>query len=167
MTIPQQKVPGPDHPITIEAAPGRMQGAYMGHVIADSANVLLLREASYPPVAYFPRGDVDMSFLTRSDHHTHCPYKGEASYYTLNMDGQLTKNAVWSYEEPYEAMEAIRGRLAFYPVVEVRAVEDEARGSAEKDSERARVDDIVRHTDRGDGASQADAWAPNVVQPRG
>lgn len=158
--MPQMKTPSPDHPITLEAAPGRVQASYAGHVIADSRDVIILREADYPPVAYFPRGDVDMAFMGRTARSTHCPYKGQASYYTLVMDGRLSENAVWSYEDPYPAMAPIRDRLAFYPnLVQVQAVTDA------KETAAPHVDEVVRHTDAGDGTSQAPHWPPNVDEP--
>jgi uncharacterized protein (DUF427 family) len=158
--MPQMKTPGPDHPITLDAAPGRIQGVYSGHVIADSQDVIILREADYPPVAYFPRADVDMAFMARTSHSTHCPYKGQASYFTLTMDGRISENAVWSYEDPYPAMAAIRDRLAFYPnLVDVQAV----HGAGEPAG--TSVDETVRHTDAGDGTSQAPHWPPNVDEP--
>ncbi|HWE99563.1 MAG TPA: DUF427 domain-containing protein [Caulobacteraceae bacterium] len=150
----------PENPIHLRAAPQRMQASYMGHVIADSDDVIMLDELGHEPVAYFPRGDVDMAYMVRTDHHTHCPRKGEASYYTLSMDGRLGENAVWTYERPFDHVEAIRDRLAFYPVVEVRAVEDEERSRVRTD-----VDEVVRHTDAGAGEAQADAWAPTVDEP--
>jgi uncharacterized protein (DUF427 family) len=154
----QMKVPGPDHPITLTASGERLQVTYSGHVIADSDKVVMLQEANYPPVAYFPRGDVEMAFMARTAHRTHCPYKGEASYFTLDMDGHIAQNAVWSYETPYEAMEGIRDRLAFYPqLVEIRPVAD---GAADPE-----VAAVVRHTDAGDGTSQAPHWAPTVDEP--
>ena len=107
--------PGPDHPITIAPAGQRWRVLFQGHVIADSGDALVLKEANYAPVVYFPREDVDMAYMSRTDRSTHCPYKGDASYYTLLMDGRFAENAVWSYEDPYPAMEQIRGRLAFYP----------------------------------------------------
>ena len=120
------KIPGPDHPITLEPCRGRVQAAFAQHVIADTDDALIVREASYPPVYYFPMDDVDMGFLAKTDHHTGCPYKGEASYWSIYMDGQLKENAVWAYEEPYPAMAALRGRVAFYPnIVEVYEVEEE------------------------------------------
>ncbi len=151
------KEPGPDHPITLQLAAGRLQARYAGHVIADSADVLMLKEASYPAVAYFPRPDVDMAFLARTRHSTHCPYKGEASYFSLNMDGELAENAVWTYETPYPAMAAIRERLAFYPnLVSIEPVS----AAGEPD-----VGAVIRHTDAGDGTSQAERWAPTVKEP--
>src|SRR5215469_1398096 len=109
------KVPGPDHPITLTGHEGRIQALYNGHLIADSGDVIWLKEASYKPVAYFPREDVEMGFLAQTRLDTYCPYKGHASYFTVNMDGQIAENAVWTYETPHPAMALIRDRLAFYP----------------------------------------------------
>src|SRR5262245_876453 len=88
------KVPGPDHPITIAAAQKRWRARFNGHVIADSAGALILQEADYAPVVYFPREDVSMDYLTRTAHASHCPYKGDAAYYTLLMDGQFLDNVI-------------------------------------------------------------------------
>lgn len=160
------KVPGPDHPITVTDAPERWRVRYANHVIADSADALLLKEADYPPVVYFPREDVSMEYLARTDHHTHCPYKGEASYFSLNMDGNLAENAVWTYEDPYPAMTAIAGRLAFYPdKAEIYQVEDAAVNP--RHAERAQIDETVLHTDAGDGRSQRPHWPPNVSEQGG
>ena len=74
-----------------------------------------MREASYAPVHYIPREDVDMSLLARTDHATHCPYKGDASYYSIPLGGERSKNAVWTYEDPHAAVREIKDRLAFYP----------------------------------------------------
>ena len=124
------KIPGPDHPITVTPARTRWRARFAGHVIADSLDALVLEEANYPPRVYFPREDVSMDYLSRTSEHTHCPYKGDASYYTLVMDGRFAENAVWTYEAPYPAMAAIEGRLSFYPdQVEVYAVDDAAVNS--------------------------------------
>jgi uncharacterized protein (DUF427 family) len=88
---------------------------YRGQVLADTAHALTLREAKYPPVHYIPRADVDMARLERSEHVTYCPYKGDCSYYHLAGGGDGARNAVWTYEAPYESVEGIRGHLAFYP----------------------------------------------------
>ena len=113
-----------DHPITIEVAPHRVQVRFAGRIVADSARALLLREASYNPVAYIPRQDVDMALLTRTDRKTRCPYKGEASYYSIQVDGdgihvdgdgRIAENAVWSYERPLPDVAEIAGHMAFYP----------------------------------------------------
>jgi uncharacterized protein (DUF427 family) len=109
------RIPGPEHPITIVPAPGRIIVRLGGKVIADTRNALTLREASYPGVKYIPRQDVDMSLLERTDHATYCPYKGDASYFSIPLGGERSRNAIWSYENPYEAVAEIRDHLAFYP----------------------------------------------------
>lgn len=109
------KLPGPDHPITIAPAGERIVVKVEGRVIADTRDALLLREASYPPVAYIPRKDVDMSQLTRTARATYCPYKGDCSYYSIPAGGDRAVNAVWTYETPHPAVAAIKEHLAFYP----------------------------------------------------
>lgn len=109
------KLPGPDHPITIEPNPRRVRVTWNGQVIAETTHALTLQEAAYDPVQYIPRADVEMALLERSDHESHCPYKGDASYYSLEGGGRRAENVVWSYEAPYEAMASIKGHLAFYP----------------------------------------------------
>jgi uncharacterized protein (DUF427 family) len=84
-------------------------------VIADSRNALSLKEASYPAVLYIPRADVDMSLLTSTDHSTYCPYKGDCSYYSIPAGGERSKNAIWTYENPYDAVAEIKDHMAFYP----------------------------------------------------
>jgi uncharacterized protein (DUF427 family) len=86
-----------------------------GKVIADTRDALTLREAHYPPVQYIPRRAVDMTALTRSEHTTYCPYKGEASYYNVPAGGDRSLNAVWTYEMPFEAVAQIKDYVAFYP----------------------------------------------------
>jgi uncharacterized protein (DUF427 family) len=109
------KLPGPDHPITVEPNPRRVRITWNGQTVADTRRALTLREAAYAPVQYIPRADVKMALLKRTDQGTHCPYKGDASYYSIESKGQRSENAVWSYEAPYEAMAAIKSYLAFYP----------------------------------------------------
>ena len=109
------KTPGPDHPITIERNRGRVVVSVGGRVIADTRAALTLREASYPPVQYIPRKDVDMSLLERTEHATYCPYKGDCAYYSIPIGGQRAANAVWTYEAPYAAVAEIKDHLAFYP----------------------------------------------------
>ena len=111
----QIKVPGPDHPISIEHNPARIVVSVAGRVIADTRNALKLREADYPPVQYIPRADVDFSQLERTDHATYCPYRGDCNYYSLPSGGKKSVNAVWTYENPYPAVAQIKGRVAFYP----------------------------------------------------
>jgi uncharacterized protein (DUF427 family) len=109
------KLPGPDHPITVARNARRVRVRFAGKVIADTTRALSLQEASYPAVNYIPRADVDMAALNRTSHHTHCPYKGEASYFSISAGGREANNAVWSYEQPFPAMAEIKELLAFYP----------------------------------------------------
>lgn len=107
--------PGPDHPITIQCNPSPVRVTLGGRVLADTRNALTLREAHYPAVQYIPRSDVDMALLTRSEHTTYCPFKGECSYFNLPVGTANAINAVWTYETPFEAVAKIGGHLAFYP----------------------------------------------------
>jgi uncharacterized protein (DUF427 family) len=95
------KTPGPDHPITITSS-------------ADSRSTLVLREANYPPVRYIPLADVDRSQLAVSELTTYCPYKGDASYYSIAPDAERGTDAVWFYDDPYPAVAEIKGHVAFY-----------------------------------------------------
>jgi uncharacterized protein (DUF427 family) len=109
------KIPGPDHPITIERNPKRVVVSIGGTVVADSRDALVLREAGYPAVQYIPREDVDMTRLERSVQTTYCPYKGDCAYFSIPSGGERAINAVWTYEAPYDAVASIRNHLAFYP----------------------------------------------------
>jgi uncharacterized protein (DUF427 family) len=111
----QMRLPGTDHPIAIESSEARVVVSVAGLVIADSRDALTLREAAYPAVYYIPRKDVDMSLLERTAHATYCPYKGECSYYSIRAGGQKSVNAVWSYEDPFAVVAAIKDHVAFYP----------------------------------------------------
>jgi uncharacterized protein (DUF427 family) len=115
MTERPRKIPGPDHPISITPNPARVTVSVAGRIIADSRRALSLREANYPPVFYIPRPDADAALLERTDHVTYCPYKGECHYFSIPAGGTRSVNAVWSYEDPYEAVAAIKDHLAFYP----------------------------------------------------
>lgn len=109
------RLPGPDHPITISANPKRVRISLGGVVIAETDNALKLKEASYPAVNYVPREDTNMSLLAPTERVTHCPYKGDAHYFSVVADGKTVENAIWTYETPFPAMKEITGRLAFYP----------------------------------------------------
>ena len=109
------KIPGPDHPITVTPARGRVTVIAAGRTIADTRAALILKEAAYPPVYYIPRKDVDMARLQRTTHQTYCPYKGERNYYSIPLGGERSVNAVWTYEAPYAAVAEIKDHLAFYP----------------------------------------------------
>ena len=127
MSATMMKTPGPDHPITIAATPGRVRVLFGGRVIANSARPKILREAKLPEVIYIPRDDVDWTALERTDHRSHCPYKGRASYFSIHVDGRVSQNAAWSYETPYPAMAEIAEYIAFYPD-RVDAIEAETPG---------------------------------------
>ena len=109
------KIPGPDHPISVERNASRVVVTVAGRIVADTRKALTLREVSYPPVQYIPRKDVDMTLLARTDHATYCPYKGDCAYFSIPSGGERSVNAVWTYEAPYGAVEAIKDYVAFYP----------------------------------------------------
>ncbi len=111
----QTKIPGPDHPITITPTPGHVVVKLAGRIVADTHRALTLKEAAYPPVQYIPLADVDPALLASSDHTTWCPYKGEASYYSLPVGGDRSVNAIWSYLAPHAAVAEIKDHVAFYP----------------------------------------------------
>ncbi len=109
------RIPGPDHPITVARSTKRIVVTLAGTVIADTTEALTLREANYKPVHYIPRKHVDAGALVRSDTTSHCPYKGDASYFSLPTGGERSVDAVWTYEAPHEAVAGIKDHLAFYP----------------------------------------------------
>lgn len=105
----------PEHRIALTRDAQRVRVVAAGQTIAESSEAITLRKATYPPVYYFPRSDVLMDALVRTGHRTYCPYKGEASYYSISASGKTIENAVWSYEHPYDEVMEIREYLAFYP----------------------------------------------------
>jgi uncharacterized protein (DUF427 family) len=109
------KVPGPDHPITIDANPRRVVVTVGGVVVADTRAALTLHESTYAAVQYIPRADVDLTGLVRTDHRTYCPYKGDCAYWSVPSGGDRSINAAWTYESPYDAVAEIAGHVAFYP----------------------------------------------------
>ena len=113
-TTREPQIPGPDHPITIEPTGTRVVARVGSQIIADTTRALTLREANYPPVQYIPLDDVDQTLLAPSAAATYCPYKGDASYYSITAADGILADAVWSYREPYEAVADIAGRVAFY-----------------------------------------------------
>jgi uncharacterized protein (DUF427 family) len=109
------KLPGPDHPIAITSNPKRVRVLAGGIVIADTTRALTLKEANYPAVQYVPREDANLAVLARTDRVTHCPYKGDANYFSILANGKTIENSIWTYETPFPAMAEIAGHLAFYP----------------------------------------------------
>ncbi|NML33531.1 DUF427 domain-containing protein [Paraburkholderia antibiotica] len=108
-----EKKPG-GHTIVIRANGHRVRVIHGGVTMADTQAALTLSETGLPDVVYFPREHVNMARLERSAHTSHCPFKGDASYFHLRTEAGLIENAVWSYEEPFEQVGQIRGYLAFY-----------------------------------------------------
>ncbi|CAM2756279.1 hypothetical protein BST27_03970 [Mycobacterium intermedium] len=116
MSHPEIKEPSAGHPITIEPTKGRVQVRVNGELVADTTSALELREATLPAVQYIPLDDVVQEVLTRTDTSTYCPFKGEASYYSVTTSGgETVEDAIWTYETPYPAVAAIAGHVAFYP----------------------------------------------------
>ncbi len=109
------KLPSSQHPISVRGNSSRVRVTVAGRVVADTIRALTLRESDYAPVHYVPREDVDMSLLERSENQSYCPYKGDAAYYSIVLGGSRGKNAVWTYETPYDAVAEIKEYLAFYP----------------------------------------------------
>ncbi len=113
--VRSHKTPGPDHPITVERWHSHVVVRSGSAVIAETNRALEMREASYSPVLYVPLDDVDTRHVRRSEHHTWCPYKGEASYFDIiNIEGTELSDAVWYYDEPFPAVADIKGHVAFY-----------------------------------------------------
>jgi uncharacterized protein (DUF427 family) len=107
--------PDAGHPISVTPNPERVVVRAGDRVVADTRRALILKEASYPAVQYIPREDVDMSLLAPSEHASYCPYKGDAGYFHLVPLGERGANAVWTYEQPYDAVAEIANHVAFYP----------------------------------------------------
>ena len=109
------KVPNATHPITIRPTGSRVTVRVGGVTVAETDSALSLAEASYPVVQYIPIDDVDQGLLRRTEHQTYCPYKGDASYYSVQTpDGRTETDLIWTYERPYEAVAEIAGHVAFY-----------------------------------------------------
>jgi uncharacterized protein (DUF427 family) len=107
--------PGPSHPITVTPNPARIVVTVAGKVVADTTRALTLQESTYPAVQYIPIDDVDRSLLERTETSTHCPYKGDASYYSVPLGGERSVDAIWVYETPNDAVAEIKDHVAFYP----------------------------------------------------
>lgn len=106
--------PTAEHPITLVPNPNRVIVRYGNTTLADTRAAVTLSEAGHSPVLYIPLADVDQRQLVRTDHATYCPFKGDASYYSIPAAGQLGENAVWEYQNPYPAVGEIKDRVAFY-----------------------------------------------------
>ena len=110
----QVKIPGPDHPISVALHTKRVRVKFSGVVVAETSRALVMEERGYPNVFYVPREDADQSLLIRTAHSTYCPYKGDASYFSIRVGDCVSENAIWTYEAPYDAVGSIKEYLAFY-----------------------------------------------------
>ncbi len=111
----EPKIPDASHPITVTPTAGKVQVVVNGTVIAESTSALTLQEASYPPAQYVPLADIDPAVLSRTDTSTYCPFKGDASYYSISTAEGTVTDAGWTYDEAYDAVSEIAGHVAFYP----------------------------------------------------
>jgi uncharacterized protein (DUF427 family) len=108
--------PSAAHPITVEPTGGRVVVRVGDQVVADSRHALTLQESTYPAVQYIPMADVDQGVLRRTDTATYCPFKGDASYYSVQTQGgEVVGDVIWTYEKPYAAVAGIADHVAFYP----------------------------------------------------
>jgi uncharacterized protein (DUF427 family) len=105
----------PDHRVDLEPSSQRVRVEFDGELIAESDRTLIVRETRHDPVVYFPRDGVRFDRLERTDHETFCPFKGEASYWTLRVGDRVEENAVWSYEDPFDEVADLKDYVAFYP----------------------------------------------------
>jgi uncharacterized protein (DUF427 family) len=102
------------HRVNVEVSPRRVRVKFNGEIIADSKRAVLLRETGHLPVYYFPPEDVRQDLLQPTEQHTHCPFKGDASYWTVRVGDKVAENVMWGYLEPLAEREDIRGYRAFY-----------------------------------------------------
>jgi uncharacterized protein (DUF427 family) len=104
----------PDYRVDLDASDEVKRVRYAGKVIAESSRAFVVRETKHDPVVYFPREDVRLEHMERTDHQTFCPFKGEASYWTLRVGGQVSENTAWSYEAPFPEVAGLKDYVAFY-----------------------------------------------------
>ena len=113
------KAPGyashPKHRVDLSQPKERVRVTFHGEVIADSVRPIKVEETNHDPVYYLPQADVRMDRLVRSNHSSHCPFKGDASYWTISVNDWAAQNAVWSYQQPFDEAAGLRGHMAFYP----------------------------------------------------
>jgi uncharacterized protein (DUF427 family) len=103
-----------DHVLFFEDSPRRVRVMFGGEIVADSRRVKLIHEQGHLPVYYFPRSDVRMDLLEATDLTTHCPFKGDASYWSVRVSDRVAENAVWGYPEPIDSAPPLADYLAFY-----------------------------------------------------
>jgi len=105
----------PDYRVDLEPNPEHVRVSFAGELLADSRRTLIVRETKHEPVVYVPKQDVRFERLEPTDHESFCPFKGEARYWTIRVEGRVEENAVWGYEAPFEQVSGLAGYVAFYP----------------------------------------------------
>ncbi len=106
---------GPGYKVVIESSPRRVRVVFNGETVADSSAMKMMHETRHLPVYYFPADDVRMDLLEKTDHTTHCPHKGDASYWSVRVGDRVAENAMWSYEDPIDSVPDLKGLVAFAP----------------------------------------------------
>lgn len=104
----------PEHTVMLQREGGHVTVRFNGVALAETRNAITLREKGYPPVLYIPRSDIQMQYLLPTDRTSHCPFKGEARYWTMSAAGKIEENAVWAYDRPYDEVIDLAGHAAFY-----------------------------------------------------
>ncbi len=104
----------PDYRVDLDPSTARVRVSFAGEVIAESERTLVVRETKHPPVVYFPRQDVRFDLLEATSHSTFCPFKGDASYWTLQVGDLVEENVVWSYADPFDEVAGIKDYVSFY-----------------------------------------------------
>lgn len=159
------QTPSRNADVSLELLPQRVQALHAGHIVADSAHAVLVRQAGRPDAFYFPREDVETEQMTPTGYRDDSNL-GQASFWTFGRDGQIHENGVWSYEQPAKGFEELSGMMAFADgTVEIHFVEPDG-GEKLWDNEARRMGEYIRHTDSGSGSSQQEHWPPNVFVPR-
>ena len=105
----------PNHRVRIEPAGVRVTAVFAGRTVAESDAALVLHETGHPPTYYLPEADLRTGLTRPSARRTHCPFKGDASHLSISVDGRVAEDAIWTYPEPFDECEAIRGHVAFHP----------------------------------------------------
>ena len=156
----------PQHVLYFEGSPRRVRVELAGRVVADSRDAKLLHETGHLPVYYFPEEDVDSRCLEPSDHSSHCPFKGDASYWSVRAGDRVAENAVWGYPDPIEGAPPIAGHLAFYWGAMDRWLEedDEIHGHPRDPYTRVDVRESSRHVRVSlDGEQVAESTRPKLL----
>jgi len=154
-------IEGPRHRLLLHPFPRRVRARFAGEVVLDSTRGALLHESNILPRLYVPLDDVRTDLLERTDHATHCPFKGDASYWSVRVGDRVAENAVWTYEEPIPEASWLRGLVSVYPErmdawldedEEVTSLRDPYhRVDARRSSRRIEVrigDDVVARSER-------------------